>query len=43
MMYEHTGDIKRAGKSYMNAYMKEEIGDLTKDMMFERADAIKKQ
>jgi hypothetical protein len=42
MMYEHTGDVKRAGKAYMNAYMKEEIGDLTKDMMFERADAIKK-
>ena len=42
LMYEKTGDFKRAGKSYMLAFNKEEIGDLTKDMMYERADAIKK-
>ena len=42
MMYEHTGDTRRANKAYMSAYTKDEIGDLTKDMMFERADAIKK-
>lgn len=42
MMYEKTGDFKRAGKAYMLAFNKEEIGELTKDMMYERADAIKK-
>lgn len=42
MMYEKTGDFKRAGKAYMVAFNKEEIGDLTKDMMYDRADAIKK-
>ena len=42
MMYEKTGDFKRAGKAYMSAFNKEEIGDLTKDMMYDRADAIKK-
>lgn len=42
LKYEKTGDFKRAGKSYMSAFNKEPIGDLTKDMMYERADAIKK-
>lgn len=42
LMYEKMGDYKRAGKSYMSAFNKEEIGDLTKDLMYERADAIKK-
>ncbi|MBF6607297.1 MAG: alpha/beta hydrolase [Flavobacterium sp.] len=42
VMYENTGDLKRAQKSYMKAFNKEEIGDLTKDMMFDRADALKK-
>lgn len=41
MMYEHTGDFKRAFKSYQNAYTKNEIGDLTKDMMLEKADEMK--
>jgi len=40
-MYEKTGDTKRAIKSYQTAFQKEEIGDLTKDMMLERADALK--
>lgn len=40
-MYEKTGDSKRAIKSYQAAFQKEEIGDLTKDMMLERADALK--
>ena len=41
MMYEKTGDTKRAIKSYTNAFQKEEIGDLTKDMMLGRADDLK--
>ncbi|MDI9256275.1 alpha/beta hydrolase-fold protein [Flavobacterium sedimenticola] len=40
-LYEKTGDLKRAIKSYQTAFQKEEIGDLTKDMMLERADALK--
>ncbi|MFN3968933.1 alpha/beta hydrolase-fold protein [Flavobacterium sp.] len=40
-MYEKTGDTKRAIKSYQTAFQKDEIGDLTKDMMLERADALK--
>jgi len=41
MMYEHTGDFKKAFKSYQNAYTRNEIGDLTKDMMLEKADEMK--
>ena len=41
-MYEKTGDIKKAIKTYQNAFQKEEIGDLTKDMMLDRADELKK-
>ncbi len=43
MMYEKTGDIKKAVKSYQNAFQKEEIGDLTKDMMLDKADELKNQ
>lgn len=43
MMYEKLGDYKKAVKSYQNAYQKEEIGDLTKDMMLDKADELKKQ
>ena len=43
MMYEKTGDLKKAVKSYQNAFQKEEIGDLTKDMMLDKADELKKQ
>ena len=43
MMYEKTGDIKKAAKTYQNAFQKEEIGDLTKDMMLDKADELKKQ
>ncbi|HEX9981408.1 MAG TPA: alpha/beta hydrolase-fold protein [Flavobacterium sp.] len=42
MMYEKTGDIKRAAKTYQSAFQKEEIGDLTKDMMLNKADELKK-
>ncbi|WP_293889891.1 alpha/beta hydrolase-fold protein [Flavobacterium sp.] len=41
-MYEKTGENAKAVKSYMSAFQREEIGDLTKDMMVERADEIKK-
>lgn len=42
MMYEKKGDIKKAAKIYQSAYQKEEIGDLTKDMMLNKADELKK-
>ncbi len=41
MMYEKTGDTKRAAKAYQSGFQKEEIGDLTKDMMLEKADEMK--
>lgn len=41
MFYEKTGDFKKANKAYMNAYNLEPIGDLTKDFMLEKADAMK--
>lgn len=41
MMYEKTGDYKKGSKAYQNAFLKEEIGDLTKDMMLEKADELK--
>ncbi len=41
LMYEKLGDTKRAAKSYLNATQLEEIGDLTKDMMFEKLDDVK--
>jgi predicted alpha/beta superfamily hydrolase len=40
-MYEKKGETAKAIKSYMVAYQREEIGDLTKDMMIERADELK--
>ena len=43
MMYEKTGDIKKAIKAYQTAFQKEEIGDLTKDMMLDKADELKNQ
>ena len=41
MMYEKTGEIKKAVKAYQSAFQKEEIGDLTKDMMLDKADELK--
>lgn len=41
-LYEKTGDMKKAIKTYQSAFQKEEIGDLTKDMMLDRADELKK-
>lgn len=40
-MHEKKGDNARAVKSYMKAYQMQEIGDLTKDMMINRADDLK--
>ncbi len=41
MYYEKTGDAKKAAKAYQNAYLLDEIGDLTKNMMLEKADMLK--
>ncbi len=41
--YEENGDFKRAAKSYQNAFMMEEIGDLTKSAMLEKADGLRSQ
>ena len=41
-MYEKKGDSARAVKSYLAGFQHEEIGDLTKDMMIERVDELKK-
>jgi predicted alpha/beta superfamily hydrolase len=43
MFYEKTGDNKKAAKAYQSAYLMDEIGDLTKDMMLEKADELKKE
>jgi uncharacterized protein len=42
MYYEKRGDNKRALLNYQNAFIKEEIRDLTKDMMMNKAADIKK-
>jgi predicted alpha/beta superfamily hydrolase len=41
MMYEKTGEYKKAAKAYQSGFQKEEIGDLTKDLMLEKADEVK--
>lgn len=41
MLYEKTGETKKAIKAYQTAYQKEEIGGLTKDMMLGKADELK--
>ncbi|MES2746881.1 MAG: alpha/beta hydrolase-fold protein [Bacteroidota bacterium] len=41
--YENTGDIKRAVKSYQNAFTLEPIGYLNKDMMLNKADELRTQ
>ncbi|MBL0014013.1 MAG: alpha/beta hydrolase [Flavobacterium sp.] len=43
MFYEKTGDLRKAIKSYQSAFQKDEIGDLTKDMMLDKADELKNQ
>ncbi len=43
LMYEKKEDYKKAVKYYQTAFQKEEIGDLTKDMMLDKADELKNQ
>ena len=39
--YEETGEPKKAMRTYRSAYILAEIGGITKDLMLEKADAIK--
>lgn len=41
-MYERKGDFKRAQKAYMKAFQMEPIAELNKDMMFDKAEDMKK-
>lgn len=41
LYYENTNDYKKAYKAYMSAFNLEPIGDLTKDGMLDRANAVK--
>jgi predicted alpha/beta superfamily hydrolase len=40
LMYEKMGDPKRASKKYQNASQMEPIGDLNKDLMYEKIDEM---
>ncbi|PWA05228.1 alpha/beta hydrolase [Flavobacterium psychrotolerans] len=42
-MYEKMDDYRKAIKSYQNAFQKEEIGDLTKDMMLSKQEELMKK
>lgn len=42
LMFEKKGDIKKAIKQYQTAYQKEEVGSLTRDMMLDKMDDLKK-
>ena len=42
LMYEKNGDSKKAVKRYQMAYQKDEIGNLTKEMMLNKVDDLKK-
>lgn len=41
LYFEKTGELKRAAKEYQNAFNKEDYGDITKDYLMDRADALK--
>jgi predicted alpha/beta superfamily hydrolase len=41
LYFEKIGDYKRAAKEYQGAYTKSEIGDLTKNYILDRAEALK--
>jgi hypothetical protein len=41
LFYEKTGDYKKAAKAYTNGYNLDEIGNLTKYFMLEKADQMK--
>jgi uncharacterized protein len=43
LMYEKKGDFKKASKLYQGAYLKEEIRDLTTQIMLDKADELKNQ
>ena len=40
VMFEQKGDLKRAAKYYQDAFLKDEVGQLTKAMMFEKSDSL---
>jgi hypothetical protein len=40
-MYEYTGDFQKARKYYQAAYEREEIGNLTQDLMFDKMEEMK--
>ncbi|WP_431243394.1 hypothetical protein ACQ9BO_01635 [Flavobacterium sp. P21] len=40
LMYEKMGDPKHASKKYQNASQMEPIGDLNKDLMYEKIDEM---
>jgi predicted alpha/beta superfamily hydrolase len=42
LLYENIGDYPKAVRYYMSGFNKEEIADLTKDMMFAKAEELKK-
>ncbi len=42
-LYENTGDIKNAVKYYQNAFQMQPIGNLTKDMMLDKATELRAQ
>lgn len=41
LMYEYTGEFLKARKYYQAAYEREEIGNLTKDFIFEKMEEMK--
>ncbi|HEX8563802.1 MAG TPA: alpha/beta hydrolase-fold protein [Flavobacterium sp.] len=41
MMYEKMGETNKAIKAYMSGFQREEIGDLTKDFILEKAEDLK--
>jgi len=43
MYYEKTGNFKKALKEYQRAYTREEIRELTKDYMLNKAEALKEK
>ena len=43
LMFEKTQNYEKAVKFYKKAYQKEEIGDLTRDMMYNKMEELKNQ
>lgn len=42
MMYEKKGDYAKAQKTYLRGFQREEIGELTKDMMYQKSEDMKR-